>query len=179
MIVGQMHLPQAPDPRTEAGHSTVATVATVCATVARFDPLADLAALIRVGAESGDPGAVRAAEALAAEQRLGLVVEPQILRGAILTAQGAFEEAVACLREGLAGGPKVTRVRSYGLAELAEALSRQGGHGAALAAAREGLRTQEETGHCQWHAELHRLEGIALVGLNRLKRSRRGAAHRA
>jgi predicted ATPase len=63
----------------------------------------------------------------------------------------------------------VTRVRSYGLAELAEALSRQGGHGAALAAAREGLHTQEETGHCQWHAELHRLEGIALVGLNRLE----------
>src|ERR1700730_16820211 len=110
-----------------------------------------------------------AAEALAAEQRLGLVVEPQILRGAILTAQGAFEEAVACLREGLAGGPKVTRVRSYGLAELTEALSRQGGHGAALAAAREGLHTQEETGHCQWHAAVHRLEGIALVGLERLE----------
>jgi predicted ATPase len=31
------------------------------------------------------------------------------------------------------------------------------------------LHTQEETGHCQWHAELHRLEGIALVGLNRLE----------
>jgi hypothetical protein len=31
----------------------------------RPDPLADIAALIRVGAESGDPGAVRAAEALA------------------------------------------------------------------------------------------------------------------
>ena len=35
----------------------------------------------------------------------GFVLEPQLLRGAALTAQGAFEEAVACLREGLAGRP--------------------------------------------------------------------------
>ena len=28
---------------------------------------------------------------------------------------------------------------------------------------------QEKTGHRQWEAELHRLEGIALVGLNRLE----------
>lgn len=42
------------------------------------------------------------AEALAAEQRLGFVLQPQLLRGAALTAQGAFEGAVACLREGLA-----------------------------------------------------------------------------
>ncbi len=45
---------------------------------------------------------VEAAEALAAEQRLGLVLEPEILRGAVLTAQGAFAEAAVCLREGLA-----------------------------------------------------------------------------
>ena len=61
------------------------------------------------------------------------------------------------------------RLRPYGLARLAEALTRQGEHGAALAAAREGLEAQEETGHRQWEAELHRLEGIALVGLNRLE----------
>jgi predicted ATPase len=33
------------------------------------------------------------------------------------------------------------------------------------------LETQEQTGHCQWDAELHRLEGIALSGLNRLEES--------
>ena len=110
-----------------------------------------------------------AAEALAAEQRLGLVLVPEILRGSALTAQGALEEAVACLRRGLVGGPNVTRVRTYGLAELAETLSRQGEHGAALAAAKEGLQAQEETGHSQWHAELHRLEGIALLRLNKLE----------
>jgi class 3 adenylate cyclase len=110
---------------------------------------------------------LEAAEALAAEQRLGFVVEPQLLRGAVLAAQGAFEGAVACLREGLAG-PGATRVQCYGLAKLAEALTRQGEHGAALAAARDGLSTAEKTGHRQWEAELHRLEGVALSGLNKL-----------
>jgi predicted ATPase len=34
---------------------------------------------------------------------------------------------------------------------------------------RDGLRVQEETGHGLWGAELHRFEGIALFGLNRLE----------
>jgi predicted ATPase len=110
-----------------------------------------------------------AAEPLAAEQRVGLVVVPEILRGTALTVLGEFDEAVACLRRGLAGGPKVTRVRTYGLAGLSEALSQRGEHAAALATAKEGLQTQEETGHRQWHAELHRLEGVALLGLNKLE----------
>ena len=59
--------------------------------------------------------------------------------------------------------------RPYGLNRLAEALVRHGEHGAALAAAREGLRSQEETGQGRWEAELHRLEGIALFGLNRIE----------
>jgi class 3 adenylate cyclase/tetratricopeptide (TPR) repeat protein len=109
------------------------------------------------------------AESLAAEQRVGLVVVPEILRGSALAALGIFDEAVACLRRGLAGGPEVTRVRTYGLAGLSEALSQRGEHAAALATAKEGLQTQEETGHRQWLAELHRLEGIALLGLNELE----------
>jgi class 3 adenylate cyclase/tetratricopeptide (TPR) repeat protein len=110
---------------------------------------------------------LEAAEALVAEQRLGFVMEPRFLRGAALSAQGAFEEAVGCLREGLASRLGAMRLRLYGLAWLADALTRQGEHGAALAAARDGLSTEEKTGHRQWEAELHRLEGIALSGLNR------------
>jgi predicted ATPase len=52
---------------------------------------------------------------------------------------------------------------------LGDALISQGKHGAALATAREGLDTVEKTGHRQWKAELHRLEGVALCGLNRLE----------
>jgi len=111
---------------------------------------------------------LEAAEALAAEQRLGFNFEPRFLQGAILTAQGAYEEGSACLRDGLASRLGAMRFRLYGLARLAEALVRQGEHGAALAATIEGRKAQEETGHRQWEAELRRLEGVALVGLNRL-----------
>ena len=107
-----------------------------------------------------------AAETLVADQRLGFIVEPRFLRGAALTAQGAFAEAVACLREGLAGRLGALRDRPYGLARLAEALARQGEHKAALAAAREGLEVLETTGNRQWEADLRRLAGIALSGLN-------------
>jgi class 3 adenylate cyclase len=110
-----------------------------------------------------------AAEALAAEQRFGFVLEPQLLRGAALTAQGAFEEAAACLRSGLASRTGATRMRCYGLAQLANVLTRQGEHAAALATARDGLSNGEKMGQRQWEAELRRFEGIALSGLNRLE----------
>ncbi|HEV2547853.1 MAG TPA: adenylate/guanylate cyclase domain-containing protein [Stellaceae bacterium] len=112
---------------------------------------------------------LKTAEALVAEQRLGFVVEPRFLRGAALSAQGAFEEAVACLRDGLASRLGAMRFRLYGLVQLADALARQGRHEAAIDAAEEGLSTEEKTGHRQWEAELHRIEGIALSGLNQIK----------
>jgi class 3 adenylate cyclase len=114
---------------------------------------------------------LEAAEALAAEQRLGFNFEPRFLRGAILSAQGAVEEGSACLREGLASRLGAMRFRLYGLAQLAHALTRKGEHSAALGAAREGLKAEERTGHRQWEAELHRLEGLALSGLNQLEDS--------
>jgi class 3 adenylate cyclase/predicted ATPase len=112
---------------------------------------------------------LQAAEALAAEQRLGFNFEPRFLRGAILSAQGAWEEASACLRDGLASRLGAMRFRLYGVTRLAEALVRQGAHEEALGAAREGLQTLERTGHRQWEAEVHRLEGVSLLGLNRLE----------
>ena len=73
------------------------------------------------------------------------------------------------MREGLATRIGALTIRPYGLARLAEAMARQGEHKAALAAARDGLKVQERSGYGQWDAELHRLEGIALLGLNRLE----------
>ena len=109
------------------------------------------------------------AEALVAEQRLAFFMEPRFLRGAALSAQGAIEEAVACLREGLAGRLGAMFGRPYGLARLAEALARRGELEAALAAAQEGLDTLKQTAFRLWEPELHRLKGIALSGLSRLE----------
>jgi class 3 adenylate cyclase/predicted negative regulator of RcsB-dependent stress response len=108
---------------------------------------------------------IEAAEALAADQRIGLAIEPQILRGAVMTAQGASAEAVACLRDALTQ-PRAPRLRPYGLARLGEALVRQGDYGAALTAVKEGLADQQRTGQRRWEAELCRLKGLALLHQN-------------
>jgi class 3 adenylate cyclase/tetratricopeptide (TPR) repeat protein len=112
-----------------------------------------------------------AAETLATEQRLGLHVDPGILHGAALTEQGTFEDAVAGLRVALAR-PGAARLRPYGLARLAEALTRLGRPDEALAAINEGIKDQERSGQHRWEAELRRLEAIALADLNRIEESR-------
>jgi len=112
-----------------------------------------------------------AAETLAAEQRLGFTLEPRLLRGGAVMTQGAFQDAVACLRQGLEA-QRTNQTRPLGFALLAEVLVKQGEHTAALATVRDGLNTQDETGHGLWHAELHRVEGVALLGLNRLEEAR-------
>jgi class 3 adenylate cyclase/tetratricopeptide (TPR) repeat protein len=114
---------------------------------------------------------LEAAEALASEQRLGFAWPPQFLRGAALSAQGAFEESIACLRAALASG--VRNFRPYGLACLAAAMALKGEHGASVAAARDGLKEQDDTGYGWWDAELHRLEGVALINLNRIDEGQR------
>jgi predicted ATPase len=109
-----------------------------------------------------------AAEALAAEQRLSFALEPRLLRGAALIAQGAFADAVTYLRQGHEAG-RVNQSRPLGFALLAAVMVQQAEHAAALAMVRDGLRVQQETGHGLWDAELHRFEGIALFGLSRLE----------
>jgi predicted ATPase len=83
-------------------------------------------------------------------------------------AQGAFDAAVARLREGLAGRLGAM-FAPYGRARLAEALTRQSKHEAALATVREALEEQERTGQRRWEPELHRVEGAAQQGLNRIE----------
>ena len=111
---------------------------------------------------------LEAAEALVAEQRLRLRVATAVpARRRADRAGSVRRSAIACLRAGLArpGVPTCSALRA-GLFGRGD--GRQGEHGAALAAARDGLKEQDETGHGWWDAELHRLEGIALLGLNRL-----------
>jgi class 3 adenylate cyclase/tetratricopeptide (TPR) repeat protein len=110
---------------------------------------------------------IEAAEALAAEQKIGLAIEPQILRGAVMTAQRASAEAVACLRDALALR-RPPRLRPYGLARLGEALVQQGDYAAALTAVRESLADQERTGQRRWEADLCRLKGLVLLHKNSL-----------
>ena len=109
---------------------------------------------------------IGATETLVAEQRLGFIIEPRFFRGAALIEQGADEEAVVCLREGLSTDPGKGQCRTYALALLAEAFTRRGEHEAALGALKEGMQIQQEMGQQTWEPELYRLRGVALLGLN-------------
>jgi predicted ATPase len=108
------------------------------------------------------------AEQLAAEQRLSLIIEPGMLRGAALVGQGEFEEAVLRMRKGVTLWAGLGRYRPYGFAFLAEGLARQGDRTSALTALRSGLETARATGEHMWVAELHRLTGIVMMAENRL-----------
>ena len=111
-----------------------------------------------------------AAEALAAEQRLFLLYESGMLRGVALLGQGAVEESVARIREGVTNWTRLGRtgLLPYGLAFLAEGLARHGDRAAALAALREGLEIASATGEHRWDAELHRTNGMVLLTENKL-----------
>ena len=113
---------------------------------------------------------LEAAEVLAAEQRLSLTFETGMLRGAALTEQGAIDEAIARIREGVTKWTRLGRtfLLPYGLAFLAQGLVRHGDQAAALAALREGLALADVTGEHFWDAELHRLTGTVLLAENKL-----------
>jgi class 3 adenylate cyclase/predicted ATPase len=113
---------------------------------------------------------VEAAEALAAEQRLSLLFEPDMLRGGALVEQGAADEGIARIRRGVANWTRLGRtiLLPHGFAFLAEGLARHGDRTAALAALREGLDTARATGEHFWDAELHRLTGTVLLAENKL-----------
>ncbi len=113
---------------------------------------------------------LEAAEALAAEQRLSLMLEPGILRGVALVGHDAVDEAIACIREGVTNWTRLghTIFLPYGSAFLAEGLARHGDRAAALAALREGLDIADATGEHFWDAELHRVTGMVLLAENKL-----------
>ena len=113
---------------------------------------------------------LEAAELLAAEQRLSLIFETGMLRGAALAEQGAVDEAIARTREGVTKWTRLGRtfLLPYGLAFLGQALVRHGDQASALAALREGLALADVTGEHFWDAELHRLTGIVLLAENKL-----------
>jgi len=113
---------------------------------------------------------LEAAEALASEQRLALIYEPGMLRGAALLGQGAVDEAIACIRAGITRWTGLGRTfyLPYGLAFLAAGLVRHGDRAGALAATRQGLATADATGEHMWDVELHRLNGTVLLADNKL-----------
>src|SRR5262249_25531635 len=106
--------------------------------------------------------------AWAADQRLALLWDPDILRGHALLGHGAIEEAVASTRTGLAardvsGWPLG---RQFLMTLAAEALEAAGDADAALAALANAEATTAANGEHWWEAEIHRRKGLLLVARN-------------
>jgi predicted ATPase len=106
-----------------------------------------------------------AVDALVTEQRLSLPLDPGIVHGAALVGKGTAEEAIARIREGVTKSTGLGR--PYGLAFLAEGLTRRSDRSAAFAALHEGLEIARSTGEHGWDAELHRLAGTLLLAENK------------
>jgi predicted ATPase len=122
---------------------------------------------------------LEAAELLAVEQRLSLIFDTGMLRGATLAEQGAVDQAIPRIREGVTKWTRLGRtfLLPYGLAFLAQGLVRHGDQAAALAALREGLALADVTGEHFWDAELHRLTGTVLLAENKLDEGQASLQH--
>jgi class 3 adenylate cyclase/predicted ATPase len=112
-------------------------------------------------------------EAVATEQRLALALDPNILRGGALVAQGTIEDAVASIHNGLAAREALgwQMFQPYQLAVVSEVLCRAGDHNGAMSALAEAQTAMEATSQRWWEAEIHRLKGVLLLSLRNLAES--------
>jgi predicted ATPase len=102
---------------------------------------------------------------LAAEQRLALLWDPDILRGSALLAQGAIEQAIASIRAGLAAREAADWQigRQYQMTLVSEALQRAGDREGAVTALAMAERLISTSGERWWEAEIHRQKGTLLL----------------
>jgi predicted ATPase len=113
---------------------------------------------------------IGSAEALAAENRFALTLDPRVPRGWALLVSDGIAAAVASFRAALTDRQKRggTHYGPYSLTLFAEVLARSGDHDAALAALADATAIAEESGERWWKAELHRLTGTVLLAQNKL-----------
>ena len=113
------------------------------------------------------------AAAWAADQRLALLWDPDILRGGALLGLGEVEEAVAATRAGLgarAVGGWVLGV-PYFMALVSEVLQRAGDRDGTVATLAEAEAVMAASGERWWEAEIHRLKGVLLLSAGSLPES--------
>ena len=110
------------------------------------------------------------AETFAAEQRLALLLDPNILRGNALLAQGAIENAAASVREGLAARQEIgwNLFRPYHLGIVSEVLGRAGDHQDAATALADAQGAIDASNERWWEAEIHRLKGVLLLSQGKI-----------
>jgi len=111
------------------------------------------------------------AASLAADQRLALLWDPDILRGSALLERGAADEAIASIRAGLAAREAWPLGRQYQMTLASEVLQHAGDHDGAHAALAVAERVISTNGERWWEAEIHRRRGLLLLSERRLSES--------
>jgi predicted ATPase len=121
---------------------------------------------------------LRAAEIVAAEQRLALHIDFRILRGSVLAAEGELGDAIITIRDGLAEQqqPGAKLYRPFSLSVLAEAMRCAGDLAGALGVLAEAIATASATGESWWIPEIYRLKGVALLAGNEITQSQEALA---
>ena len=99
------------------------------------------------------------------EQRLALLLDPNILRGKAFLAQGAVENAVSSVREGVAARQKTgwDLHPPYHLGIASEVLGCAGDYDSAATALVEAEMAINASNERWWEAEIHRLKGVLLL----------------
>ena len=107
---------------------------------------------------------------MAAEQRLALLWDPDILRGSALLAQGAIEQAIVSIRAGLAAREAADWQigRQYQMTLVSEALQQAGDRDGAVTALAMAERLISTSGERWWEAEIDRLKGTLLLSAGSL-----------
>jgi len=102
---------------------------------------------------------------LAVDQRLALLLDPNILRGKAFLAQGAVENAVSSVREGVAARQKTgwDLHPPYHLGIASEVLGCAGDYDSAATALVEAEMAINASNERWWEAEIHRLKGVLLL----------------
>jgi len=102
---------------------------------------------------------------LAVDQRLALLLDPNILRGKAFLAQGAVENAVSSVREGVVARQKTgwELHPPYHLGIASEVLGCAGDFDRAAEVLAEAEMAIAASNERWWEAEIHRLKGVLLL----------------
>jgi predicted ATPase len=116
---------------------------------------------------------IESAEALAAEKRVALSLDPRVLRGWALLAPDGIEAAIASYRATFSDPAKQGTIQyaPYSFALFCEVLCRTGNYSGGAEALMGAAAIAEQSGERWWDAEISRLRGLVALSRGELGES--------
>ena len=116
---------------------------------------------------------IESAEALAAEKRIALTLDPRVLRGWALLAPDGIGAAIASFRAALSDPARQGTIQyaPYSFALLSEVLCHRGNNDGGSDALRGAAVIAEQSGERWWDAEICRLRGLVALSVGEVSES--------